>query len=209
MLFVTGILVESAHQGAKMVNYNGLNGLTAFQQQRALAFLGRDSIRPGPKRPSHTTLMATVTITRSSPVNQHFAPTTLQVGLPISTFEVAIPLASLLSGPLDDYNIDPDPTSSGLAWHVTAKKSYQERFREKQLKVHTLEGRLEAVEKRLAQMEQQDSCRDICITTVELYSRLGYGVSSFSFVHTQPYTCYLQCCKNTGFQCFHDLSKRS
>jgi hypothetical protein len=89
--------------------------------------------------------MATVTITRSYPVNQPFASTTLQVGLPI------IP-------------------------------------REKQLMVHTLEARLEAVEKRLSQltwrvtrMEEEESCRDTCITTVEVYSRLGYGVSSFFF----------------------------
>ena len=93
--------------------------------------------------------MATVTITRSYPVNQPFASATLQVGLPI------IP-------------------------------------REKQLMVHTLEARLEAVEKRLSQltwrvtrMEEEESCRDTCITTVEVYSHLGYGVSSFFFfVHT-------------------------
>jgi hypothetical protein len=133
--------------------------------------------------------MATVTITRSYPVNQPFASATLQVGLPVSAFEVAIPLVSLLSGSLDDYKIDPDPiVSSGLAWHVTTKQSYQERFREKQLMVHTLEARLEAVEKRLSQlsrkvirMEEEESCRDTCITTVEVYSRLGYGVSSFFF----------------------------
>ena len=90
-----------------------------------------------------------MTITRSSPANQHFAPATLQVRLPTSAFEVAVPLASLLSGSLNDYNIewsDPDPTSTGPIWHITSKKLYQERFREKQLMVHALEERLEVVE---------------------------------------------------------------
>ena len=77
------------------------------------------------------------------------------MGLPISAFEVALVL--LLSGSLDDYNIDPDPTSLGLAWNVTSKKSYQERIQEKQLMVHALEERLEAVEMRLTRMEQQYS----------------------------------------------------
>lgn len=124
--------------------------------------------------------MTTVSINRSTPPNQPLSPITLHVES-VTPFEVVVPLVSLLSGPLDDYAIQQGlPNATGPVWNIVAKSSYQDRFREKQLAVTALEERMkmqetamEEMSKKLSHMQKRENCREICMTTMEVYTRLG------------------------------------
>lgn len=99
----------------------------------------------------------TITIKRSIPENLPFIPITLQVASPITPFELPSSLTSLLSGSFDDYLIEQEPSAPDTTpvWSVTAKLSYQERFREKQLDLGALGNRLEAVENELKEIKEE------------------------------------------------------
>jgi hypothetical protein len=87
-----------------------------------------------------------------------------------STIDITAALAASVSGPLTDYDIAEVPTgASGPVWSLTAKQSYQDRFRATQQMLYLSESRLREAEEKLAIMERE---LEISLATVELYNRL-------------------------------------
>jgi hypothetical protein len=86
-----------------------------------------------------------------------------------------VALASSLSGPIDEYLIREDLTPSGTVWSVTAKASYQDRFRQRALE-------LKQVREKLRLLQNRQDNQDLCIITVEIYSRLSSSTISHSLL---------------------------
>jgi len=53
------------------------------------------------------------------------------------------------------------PRSSGLAWHITSKKSYRERFSREAADSPCFGRRLEVVEKKQQEMEPQEAIKNL------------------------------------------------
>ena len=112
------------------------------------------------------------TVIHSAPEPPPFSPITLAAGPTVSSFESMVAIASSLSGPLDNYSISEQFTPTGTLWNVTAKASYQDRFRQRTLELKTLRDQLKRLQNRRDDQE-------LCFITIEIYTRICDSTISY------------------------------
>jgi len=151
-----------------------------------------------------------VTVHRSSPLDNLVLPSLMLVAVE-TPLDIAASLASSLSGPLTDYIIREQlPMGiSGPVWSVTAKACYQQRFREGQQKLCLSEMKLREAEEKLVKTDQITNDREICLTTMEVYSRLEIGKIVISLYSLHHLTSILQSLTRNGFPYCLGLSKKT
>jgi hypothetical protein len=76
-------------------------------------------------------------------------------------------------------------------------------------KLDAMKHQLDLISQLLTLMSQRElhNYRDRCITAVDIYSRLGYGMLCYICpLRRFTVVVFTQCCSDGGFLCFHDLS---
>lgn len=107
--------------------------------------------------------------------------TTLKITLTASSFESMVAFSSSLSGPIDEYLIREDPTPSGTVWSVTAKASYQDRFRQRTFELQQVREKLRLLQNR---QDNQLKSRDLHHNGRNIFPpQLQYDISLFILLH--------------------------
>lgn len=85
---------------------------------------------------------------------------------PITKPKVTVALVDSLSGPIDDYTWTHDGPSSIV--YVTAKHSYQDRFKIQKTKIEKLEDEV-------AKLQEADIYANHVVMRCQVYTRMGRG----------------------------------
>jgi hypothetical protein len=106
---------------------------------------------------------------------------------PITKLTVSGALVASLSGPIDDYTWKYDNPTSTVS--VTAKLSYQDRFKTKKTEIAELRDRVTELEDALAKSTEADAYVNHVVMRTQVYTNMGRGTIYSPLLRTLATNC--------------------